>query len=102
MVCNLEGAAVAPRQDAAVDVAEAVAAEAAAAAVAGGGCDVAVVLFAEGGNDEEIVPAQERHDDPVVGGCNSVDCSHHIDYFGMANAVGTGSSPETDVERGAE
>lgn len=85
---NLDGAAVA-RHDAVVDVAEA--AVAAAAAVAGGGDDVAVELVAEGGNDEEIVPARGSHDDPVVGGCNSVDCSPHIDYFGKANVVDTGS-----------
>lgn len=82
---NLDGVAVA-RHDAVVDVAEA----AVAAAVAGGGDDVAVVLVAEGGNDEEIVPVQGRHDDPVVGGRNSVDCSPHIDYFGKANVVDTG------------
>lgn len=86
--------AVVARQDVAVDVVAAVVAvNAAAAAVAGdgGGGDAVVVLVAEGDNDEEIAHVQERHDDPVVGGYNSVDCMPRIDYFGKANAVDTGS-----------
>lgn len=62
----------------------------------------AVVLVAGEGIDVEIVPAQERRDDLAGCGRNSVDCRPHIDYFGRANAVDTESSPESDVERGAE
>lgn len=84
--------AVVARQDVAVDVAAAaVAVDAAAVAGDGSGDDAVVVLAAEGDNDEEIAHVQERHDDPVVGGYNSVDCMPRIDYSGKANAVDTES-----------
>lgn len=92
------GEVVVVRQDEVVDAAEV----ADAAAAGGGEDDVAVVLVAEEGNDAVIVHAQERHDEMVVGECNSVGCKPHIDYFGKVNAVDTRPSSEPNVERGAE
>lgn len=87
------------RQDVVDDVAEVLL----AVAFAVGGDDVDVVpRDAEGGDGEEIVPAQEIHDVPEVERCNFADCSPHIDYFGTANVVDTGSSPKPGVEQGAE